>query len=61
MAVHKSWYSVLNEIRSYPKDDTNFFMIAMNKETPDETRTRFMTRTEAMAHALYEIEKEKHK
>lgn len=56
MAQHKNWEEVLAELKTYPKDTKDVFMFAINKEKPDEDRTRFFTRTEAMVYVLYKIE-----
>lgn len=59
MPAHNSWEEVLIELKSYPKDDGNYYIFTKNKDTRDEDRTRFMTYREAMVYVLYQVERKK--
>jgi hypothetical protein len=54
-----NWLDVLAQFNTYDPDDGCFYMISTGKGTADETRSRFLTHSEAMEVIMGEVEKSK--
>lgn len=53
------WKSVLEQLRKDDPKSGDFYLIVLNKGTPDEYRTRFMTYQETMELIIMALEKKK--
>ncbi len=53
------WQSVLEQLNKCDPKEECFYMITLNKGTPDEYRTRFMTYKETLELVMLALEKKK--
>jgi hypothetical protein len=54
-----SWQDVLLQFKKFNPNDGNFYMLSVNKGTPDEARSRFLTYAETLETIIKEVEKER--
>lgn len=52
-----NWQDILASFKRLDPNDGNFYMLSVNKGTPDETRSRFLTYNEALAVIMEQIRK----
>jgi hypothetical protein len=53
------WQSILEQLQKCDPNDGNFYIITLNKGTPDEYRTRFMTFQETKELVIMALEKKR--
>ena len=53
------WKSILDQLNQCDPKEECFYMITLNKGTPDEYRTRFMTYQEMLEMVMLALEKKK--